>query len=54
MACTLGIGALSVVALRWSSDPPAWLPAAPRDEPALDEVALDEVPRDAVESDHTT
>jgi hypothetical protein len=42
MACTLGVGALSVVALRWSSDLPAWFPASPRSE----------VARDAAESDH--
>jgi peptidoglycan/LPS O-acetylase OafA/YrhL len=33
MACVLALGAISVVALRWSSDPPAWFPS-PRREPA--------------------
>ena len=33
MACVLGLGAISVVALRWSSDLPEWFPTARGDRP---------------------
>ena len=38
MACVLALGAMSVVALRWSSDLPAWFPAARRDATAQSEI----------------
>ena len=44
MACALGLVALSVIAIRWSSELPGWFP------PARKPVAAS---RDRVESDHT-
>ena len=44
MACALGLVALSVLAIRWSSELPGWFPPARRRGAA---------PPDRVESDHT-